>query len=93
MSNKLVALFLKVTILINMSYKVQREFKRTFGDPSLRRWTKMKIVNNFAKSEEPYHQDPFVWTQETIAAVADAIQGNLSVSKNTPSAEISIHCI
>ncbi|XP_053946986.1 uncharacterized protein LOC128855816 isoform X2 [Anastrepha ludens] len=57
------------------------------GDPP-NRWTIMRLVNNFAEqgtvARRPYHRNPPVRTEETIAAVAAAIQ---RVSTRTLSAQ------
>lgn len=73
---------------------VQREYRRTFGGNPPSRWTIMRLVNNFAEhgtvNRRPYHRNPSVRTEETIAAVAAAIQHNPRVSTRSLSAQMGI---
>lgn len=73
---------------------VQREFRREFGGNPPSRWTIMRFVNMFAESgsiaRRPYHRDANVRVQDTIAAVASAIQANPSVSTRNLSGQIGI---
>ncbi|XP_054089435.1 protein kinase C, brain isozyme-like [Zeugodacus cucurbitae] len=71
---------------------VQREYRRTFGGNPPSRWTIMRLVNNFAEhgtvNRRPYHRNPSVRTEETIADVAAAIQNNPRVSTRSLSAQM-----
>lgn len=73
---------------------VQREFRREFGGTPPSRWTIMRLVNMFAESgsiaRRPYHRDPHVRVEATIAAVASSIQANPRVSTRNLSAQIGV---
>jgi len=73
---------------------VQREYRRTFGGNPPSSWTIMRLVNNFAEhgtvNRRPYHRNPFVRTEETIAAVAAAIQNSPRVSTRSLSAQMGV---
>jgi len=73
---------------------VQREYRGTFSGNPPSRWTIMRLVNNFAEhgtvNGRPYHRNPSVRTEETIAAVAAAIQNNPRVSTRSLSAQMGV---
>lgn len=73
---------------------VQREYRRTFGGTPPSRWTITRLVNNFSRhgsiARRLYHRNPSVRTNETIAAVAAAIQANPRVSTRRLSAQMGI---
>ena len=69
-------------------YLEQKDYRPTFGG------TIMRLVNNFPETalvaRTPYHRNPSVRSQETIAAVAAAIQANPRVLKRSLSAQMGI---
>ena len=69
---------------IVQQYHTSQSVRRDLGGTLPSRWTITRLFNLFAESgsiaRRPYHRDPYVRVQETIAAVVSSIQANPRLS-------------